>query len=385
MRIDGPNPCTKEDLPALIALVDSVMRAGSDQSMLTDYPLVYREGNLKNIQLIKAGGPVVAEVPFIPRTVVQGDCRFRIGIISPTATHPDHRHKGYGLACLNRCVRQMEQDGTELSVLWTLVGTFPFYEHGGYQAVRTQMTMYRCHRDDAQLFPDYGHAVIVYEPGSGKYLSEIQAMHEREAFGVLRSQEEYPFLLSLPKIKTLIALEGGSAIAYLMVSEAINKPGLIEAGGAKRGLDTLLHRARSETPNDKEVRAYSYLTPSVLGGVLERTLPERRRPWDDQMMIRINCVRGFLEKIKPWLERQRRKEQPSFSIEVSDAGELISLEFRGDGLRLEERRLPRHVSLSRRQLTSVIFGEHLERRVRVPAECRGLFPFYFPIWMPDHS
>ena len=385
MRIDGPNPCTKEDLPGLIALVDSVMRAGSDQSMLTDYPLVYLEGNLKNIQLIKAGGQVVAEVPFIPRTVVQGGCRFRIGIISPTATHPDHRHKGYGLACLNRCVRQMEQDGTELSVLWTLVGTFPFYEHGGYQAVRTQTTMYRCHRDDAQLFPDHGHTVIVYDPGSGKYLSEIQAMHEREAFGVLRSQEEYPFLLSLPKIKTLIALEGGSAIAYLMVSEATNKPGLIEAGGAKRGLDTLLHRALSETPNDEEVRAYSYLTPSVLGGVLERTMPERREPWDDQMMIRINCVRGFLEKIKPWLERQRRKEQPSFSIEVTDAGELISLKFRADGLRLEERRLSRHVSLSRRQLASVIFGEHLERRVRVPAECGGLFPFYFPIWMLDHS
>ena len=385
MSIEGPNPCTKEDLPELIAMVDSVMRADSDQSMLTDYPLVYLDGNLKNIRVIKDGGQVVAEVPFIPRTVLQGDCRFRIGIVSPTATHPGHRHKGYGLACLNRCVRQMEQDGIELSVLWTLLATFPFYEHGGYQAVRTQMTMYRCRCVDAQLFPDHGHTVVVYGPDSRKYLSGIQALHEREVFGVLRSREEYPYLFSLPEIKTLIALEGSSAIAYLMVSEAINKPGLIEGGGGERGLETLLHHALLARGNDEEVRAYAYLTPSVLGDLLERAMPERREPWDDQMMIRINRVREFLEKIRSWLERRRSKEQPSFSIEVSDADELISLEFRERGLHLGQRRLPRHVSLSRRQLTSVIFGEHLARRVPIPAAFRGLFPFYFPIWMLDHS
>ena len=385
MHIAGPQPCTKENIPGLIALVDSVMRAGSDQSMLTDYPLVYRENNLKNIHLIKADDQVVAEVPFIPRTVVQGDCRFRIGIISPTATHPEHRHKGYGLACLNGCLRQMELDGVDLSVLWTLIPTFPFYEHGGYQAVRTQMMMYRCCHDDAQLFPDHGHTVIAHESGPGGHLPEIQAMHEREACGVLRSQEEYAPLLSLPKIKTLVALEGGSAVAYLIVSEAVNKPGLIEAGGSTKGVETLVRRSLSEAPSDEEIRAYSHLTPSVLGGMLDRFMPERCEPWDDQQMIRINSVRGFLERIRPWLEQQWKPEQSSFSIEVNDADELISLDLREDELHLGERRLHSHVSLSRRQLTSVIFGEHLQRRVGIPAECRSLFPFYFPIWMLDHS
>ena len=176
LKIEGPSACTKEELPDLIRLVDSVMRADSDQSMLTDYPLVYLDHNLKNIRLMKVNEKVMAEVPFIPRPIVQGDCRFTIGIISPTATHPDHRKKGYGLACLNSCVEQMGQDGIELSVLWTLAATFPFYEHAGYQPVRTQMMMYLCSRQDAQLFRNHGHEVVGHNPESQQYLSAIHAL-----------------------------------------------------------------------------------------------------------------------------------------------------------------------------------------------------------------
>src|SRR5260370_40250375 len=132
-NIDGPRGCTKAELHEVIALVDKEMRQGTDQSMLTDYPLVYLDKNLENIRILKVDGEAAAEVPILPKIVVMEDFRFNIGNISPTATASQHRMKGYGLQCVNSCVQRMNQIGCELSVLWTGVPIFPFYEKAGFQ------------------------------------------------------------------------------------------------------------------------------------------------------------------------------------------------------------------------------------------------------------
>jgi predicted N-acetyltransferase YhbS len=377
----------------MIALVDSVMRAGSDQSMLTDYPLVYRADNLKNVRIIKdapavaaQGEPqVVAVVPFICRPIRLAGCDFSIGIISPTATHPDHRHKGYGLACLQGCLEQMAADEIDLSVLWTREATFPFYEHAGYQAVRTQSTLYRCTQADAALFRDYGHLIVVYDGATPHHLSAIMRLHERESAGVVRQADEAAALFALPKMEILLALEGEDVAAYLIVSLASNKFGLIEGGGDERALQTLLHRALTHWRGAAPIPIYGYLTPSVLGDLLERTLPERREPRANHMMIRINQVRPFLEKIKPWLAQKGHGRTDAFSIHLVDVNETIAFIFSKQGLRLGAEPQAQHALLTRQQFTSVLFGEHLARRVSVPAFVAELFPIYFPIWVLDSS
>ena len=135
-EVDGPRGCTRGDLDALIQLVNSVFRPDGRQNILTDYPLVYRDENLDRIRLLTVGGQIVSEVPFIPWTVRHEGCRFTVAVISPTATHPEHRHRGYGLKCLNSCLQWMQDDEIDLSVLWTLAPTFRFYNHAAYQAVR---------------------------------------------------------------------------------------------------------------------------------------------------------------------------------------------------------------------------------------------------------
>ena len=71
--IDGPRACRKHELHDVIALVNAVMREGSDQSFLTDYPLVYQDNNLPNIFVIKVDGDMASVVPFLPRQVVVED------------------------------------------------------------------------------------------------------------------------------------------------------------------------------------------------------------------------------------------------------------------------------------------------------------------------
>lgn len=388
--IQSLQTCTKADLPEAITLVDEAMRQGTDQTMLTDYPLVYRDENLPNIQILKVDGDVVSVVPFIPRPIVMDGCRFTVGIISPTATAPAHRRKGYGLRCLNRCIQLMEQAEIELSVLWTGVETFPFYECSDYQAVRSRGFVYQCSHQDADLFCNHSEEVVQRDPDTDEYLEEIQTMHEQEGCGVMRSPDEYNHLFALPNMKTLIAQRDGQPQAYLMVSEAVNKPGLIEGGGDHRALESLVRYALSQLSPGEEVTAYCYYCSTALGDLFEEKLADRRhaasdKPLPGHMMVRINNVPGFFAQIAPWLEKTNTARTDPFSVSLTDTGQTISFEFSADGLMLSDRELEPHLEITRQKLTSIVFGPHPQQSVTIPDPLADLFPFYFPIRILDRS
>ncbi len=361
------------------------MREGSDQTMLDDYPLVYLNSNLDNIRVIKSEGRVVSVVPFLPRPVKIDDCNFSIGIISPTATYPEHRRKGDGLGCLKSCIERMAQVGCELSVLWTQVATFPFYECGAYQAVRHQGWKYSCRHQDATLFRDNGEQIVFYDPTTTRYLKDIGRLHSQEVFGVERNPVEMEFLFSLPKMTTLIALEENTPVGYLIFSRASNKHGLIEAGGPASAVETLLHHSLSRLHPEESIEAYDNLTRTELGAVLQKRLSDRRLVDEKSMMIRINHPSAFLRRIAPWIESRNAGVNREFSLGVTDAQEQISFRFTDAGLQLGEEHLSNHLETTRRELTSWIFGPHPTRPNSPPKVLSVIFPFYFPIWVLDQS
>lgn len=377
--------CTQRELPEVIGLVDDAMRQGMDQTMLTDYPLVYHESNHRNIRVIKVDGRTVSVVPFLLRTVDVEDVSFTIGIISPTATDPEHRHRGYGLACLRSCLASMEEMACDLSVLWTRIATFPFYQHGAFEPVRYQEWIYTCAREDGGRFRDHGQSVVRYDPSTGTHLDRIRSLHESQDYGVRRSRSEWEALLQLPLMHTLVAEEDGTATGYLIVSGAGNKAGLIEAGGGREAVETLYSHALRKLPEGSRVQSYDPLTGSTAGRLLERTLPGRRQLTTKSMMIRINCPTAFLRKIRPWLERRTGSGGEKFSIGVTDAAEQISFRSTRSGLVLGQDRLERHYELTRRELTSLVFGAHPVRGEETAGIETPLFPFYFPLWQLDQS
>lgn len=377
--------CTQRKLPEVIGLVDDAMRQGMDQTMLTDYPLVYQASNHPNIRVIKVDGRVVSVVPFLLRTIDVEGVSFTIGIISPTATDPEHRHRGYGLACLRSCLRSMEEMGCDLSVLWTQIATFPFYQHGAFEPVRYQEWIYTCTGEDGREFRNHGERIVRYEPSTGTHLDRIRSMHRAESYGVRRSRSEWEALLRLPLMHTLVTEEGSTATGYLIVSGAGNKPGLIEAGGSVEAVETLYSHAVRNLPEGVQVQSYDPLTGSTAGRLMVRKLPGRRQLTTKSMMIRINCPTAFLGKILPWLERRAGPGRVEFSIGVTDAGEQISFRATDEGLILGRERLERHYELSRRELTSLVFGPHPVRGEETAGIETPLFPFYFPLWQLDQS
>lgn len=103
--VEGPrgvNPAMPSELEQVIGLVDAAMRKGSDQTMRSDYPLVYAPENLGNVQAVFVDGRAVATAPVLPKRVLGDGIDVGLGIISPTATDPPYQHRGYGPAASRR-------------------------------------------------------------------------------------------------------------------------------------------------------------------------------------------------------------------------------------------------------------------------------------------
>lgn len=384
-RIEGPRGCTREDLEDLVALVNGIFRPDGSQDIRTDYPLVYRDENLANIRLIRDGDSVVAEVPFIPWTVAHEGCRFTIGVISPTATHVDHRHRGHGLRCLNNCIERMVCQKIDLAVLWTMVKTFKFYNHAELEGVHDQGHTFPCERGDASRFEHHGEQVVEYVPRSRRFLDRIMSMHEAEPFGFVRNEDRAAVFYGLPLLTTHLALRGGEPVAYLCVSRSSNKSGIIEAGGDAPGVETLVHHALRLLDDDETVTVHTSLCRTVLHELMEARVADRRGSSGENMMLRINDIPGFFNRIAPWIARRNADRDLSVSIHVTDADQTVSLDFRNGKLTVGSDRRPPHLELTRLELTSVVFGPHPDRPFETPSPLDRLFPVYFPIAVLDRS
>ena len=382
---DGPRACRPEELAQVIGLVDAAMRQGSDQTMLTDYPLVYAAANRDNVQVIAVDGAVRSVVPVLPKRATGDGFGFGLGIISPTATDPAYQHRGLGLANVNACVGRMTELGLELGVLWTMVATFPFYEHAGFGAVARYGGSRRLGRGDAARLRAWSGETVELGSDPGR-LAEVVALHDQVPARIERSASQAAALLSLPKMTTLVALRDGLVAGYLVVSRASNKPGLLEAGGDSRAVEGLIRSALERLGADETIDLQQGFAPSVLDAVADQALAAvPLAPYTANMMVRLNDPIGYLRSIRPWLAQLGTSIADAVSIDVTDADLTISIEPRPFGMAIGTRRLDRHVTLTRRELTSILFGGHPDRPVTVPPELEWVPPLHLPIAVLDRS
>ena len=296
--IEGPRSATPADVAEIIALVDAEMRAGSHQTLLTDYPLVYAPANLRNVRVIAVDGRIVSVVPFLPRRIRFGAADIGIAIISPTATEPAYRHQGLASRCLESCLDRMREADCLLSALWTRERTFPFYERAGYRAIASQAFRYRLSPEDATRFAiDPRVRLEPLDPTDQASLDRIQRIHERDGDGIHREASEYRPLFSLPVMQTLVARRDGLLVGYAIISAALNKPGLIEAGGDCAAIETLIHHALTHLGSRRSIDAHANLGQTALSMVLDRAVPYRRTVVEGGLMLRIDDVPRLLEAL----------------------------------------------------------------------------------------
>lgn len=383
--VDGPRGCRPEELPDVIRLVDAAMRQGSDQSMRTDYPLVYAPGNLREVLVMVDGGRIVATAPVLPRWVSGEGFSFGLGVISPTATDPAHQHRGYGSACVAACVERMDALALELSVLWTRVATFPFYERLGWQAVARSGASVVLGPDDAASFAPWGGTIARLADHPGR-LADVAALHAQAQPGVARSLDDQRAVTSLPRMTTWLALDASAVAGYLVASTAINKPGVLEAAGDPVVVAGLLRHTLEGLEPGASVEVHVGDESPALRGAVERAVPDRTMvPSSGNMMVRLNDPEAFLRAIRGWLAAHWGTERRPVSVAITDADMTVSFDWSGTTLSIGSQRHARHVELTRRALSSVLFGAHPDRPVPVPGLLAGLPTFRLPMPPLDRS
>ena len=393
--VDGPRACQASEFEEVIALINQVFRAGTDQDIRTDYPLVFNHSKMEYMRILKVDGVVVAHVPVWLRESVVGDDRLRIGIISPTVTHQDYRRRGYATLCLRDCIRIMEEEGVPVSVLWTLETTFPFYQQSGWEAVGSQGWLYQLRPEEHVLFESGAFDVVQYDPGNTDSFNAMMKLHDTEPHRIARSSEEYRALFSLPQTTTFLAMNGEETIAYLMFGEGVNKPGLIEGGGDIGGLETLVRHVMLEREADSEIQVLLPLVPSNLGQLIEGKKPGSGRPIEEAkgvgyQMMRVNSLEKLLRQIENHIRSKSAALRGDVCLVCRETDEAVTIKFRDGDVDLSTERLAEAIVLTRRQLTQLIFGAHPAAK---PVECSGatgeilntIFPVYVPIWELDHS
>ena len=393
--IDGPRGCRASEFEEVIALINQVFRAETDQDIRTDYPLVFNQSKMEYMRILKLDEVVVAHVPVWLREAVVGDDRLGIGIISPTVTHPHYRRRGYATLCLHDCIRIMEAEDCPLSVLWTLEATFPFYQQSGWEAVGSQGWLYRLRPEEHVLFESGPFDVVQYDPANPAPLQGMMKFHDTEPHRIARSSAEYHALFSLPKTTTFLAMNGEEMVAYLMFGEGVNKPGLLEGGGDIAGLKTLIKHVLLEREADSEIQVLLPLIPSSLGQLIEEKKPRTGRPIEEAkgvgyQMMRVNSLEKLLRQIEHHLRSKSAGLHGDVCLVCRETEEAVTLKFRDGDVDLSTERSAEAVVLTRQQLTQLIFGPHPAAEL---VECSGrtgeiletIFPFYVPIWELDHS
>ena len=392
--MDGPRACRESEFDEVIALINQTFRAGMDQDIRTDYPLVFNHSKLEYMRILRVDGKAVSHVPVAPRRVIANDDAFTIGIISPTVTHPDYRKRGYATLCLRDCVRIMGEEGWPVSVLWTVEATFPFYQQAGWEAVGSQGWVYTLRPSEHELFEEGQFDIVPYDPSDEGQLDTILQIHDAEPFRVARSRTDYQALLSLPKIHAFLAVGEQRQTSYLVLGESVNKPGFIEGGGDPKGLEALVGRLLRDRISE-DVQVWASLTPSALGTLMETKKPSTGRPVEEgkgagYQMMRVNSLEKLLRGIRHHLNEKAAELEGTICLVCKETDECVSLAFGNGTVELSSERRTEPIVLSRRQLAQLIFGgyaalEPLQLSAKAGAILERIFPYYFPVWGLDHS
>ena len=252
---------TETDLPELGELLDDVFRRNrgiTDQHMLTDFPLLFGSSNHRNCRVIIEDGCIVSHAAVWERELAIEKARLKVGVIVVVATHPDYRLRGHAAALMRSLQESMHEEGYDLGILWT--GVPDFYRKLGWETVSPDGC--RFEMDGVQL-PETNHDAVRFT--GEQYLDDIIALHEQEPVRFTRTREEAAALLSLPKIDVWMAIDNGSARAYLVHGRAVNKPGVIEYGGGAAGIMGLLSHVLRSDPQAGEGTFLAYHTrPDII-------------------------------------------------------------------------------------------------------------------------
>ena len=221
-----------------------IPRGVTDQSMDTDFPLVFRGDNLCNARVILDEGRIVSHAALWPREWIVDDERFKAAVVVAVATLPDHRRRGHAASLMRSLQQTLHDEQFDLSVLWT--GVPDFYGQLGWELVTLPGVLVEIDGCAVAEKSTDEHDILPFD--TERHLEGVMELHDQHPVRMVRRRDEVRMLFRLPKVPVWIAERDGQVAAYLVHAQATNKWGLSEYAGSLQGVTELVaHAVKDES------------------------------------------------------------------------------------------------------------------------------------------
>jgi predicted acetyltransferase len=233
MNLEGPRRCNKDELGETLAMLDSIFHSTRLRRMGKYYPYAYGDGNLDNMRIIKINNKIASHAAIYQRFVNTADgLVLKIGCIGGVATLSDYRGKGYATVILKDCIKKMENEDYDISILWT--STPEFYRKLGWEWAGKDYC-FHLNSGNAFLLPKYDEKITL-ETNIKDY-SGIKGIYEKKFLRSERKLDDYPLLFNSQR--KLFYQRDGKITAYVLISD---ENGVLEYGGDACAVLSILRR-----------------------------------------------------------------------------------------------------------------------------------------------
>jgi predicted N-acetyltransferase YhbS len=209
-----------EDFDEVTDLIDRCMRPGADLSMSEDFPLLVGRGALGRRFIIRSDGRIVSHVASRTAAVQLPNGRLLQCLnIGAVCTDPSAGGQGFASQLLEAQLRCAQEEGVELSMLWSEVDGF--YERHGFERAGGEARFMVSQEDLEGIQPVPCRWMKIED------LPALLKLRAEDPCPLSRTSVDGHVLFTLPRSKTLVATQGLDVVAYLTIGKGLDFEGAI--------------------------------------------------------------------------------------------------------------------------------------------------------------
>ncbi|RKY31455.1 MAG: hypothetical protein DRP67_02575 [Candidatus Omnitrophota bacterium] len=339
------------------------------------YPQGWKEENtqFENIYLIKEKGEILSLVRIFPLSLVQNGIEIKVGGIGAVSTSFYHRGKGYMSILMEKAIKDMEEQGYQISVLW---GDRHRYKNFGYEVGGKEIELIISRRGLDKC--NVGSVKAKRYLGQDEVLLKIIESYNSHLFRKKREREEFYMIYKKIGVLTYYAEEGKS---FAYVSFRSGKEGVsVEEFGGEPELILRILRFLSERFATQQ---FILIFPDY--SLIPQPFIKAMSFWREKP----NCMVKIID-LKATLERYARtieNEFPEGEITLQIKGKKpVTLKKEGDRLLIEEREGENLILLDEIDMAKLLFSspEWFNLPDKIKRIVKIVFPLKLFIWPFDH-
>ncbi|MCD6509860.1 MAG: GNAT family N-acetyltransferase [Thermoprotei archaeon] len=192
MEYEGPRGARVGELDEVLDLVNLVFRTsrGLPPTMGEEFTLLFNEGNVENLRIIKHGDRVVSHVGIFECEALIYGCRLKIGMIGSVCTHPDYRMRGLATKLMEDALKKMTRDGVNIVMV---SGIRSLYDRAGCAIAGLSYDV-TLKRDELRgVHVDEGKVKLVMD--KGMRVLDFVRVYQREGVRYIRPFAHFKALL----------------------------------------------------------------------------------------------------------------------------------------------------------------------------------------------